>query len=411
MGQQADRVGTGSGLAGRRAPSGELSALDHVLCVLPAYPPRAPAARALTVRLAAAVVLAALGACASVPPAAPPAAPHAPAPPGWRQHEITRPAPPRVEPTAQALPIAAPSDAVVLIGPDGTGIENWMSGEGDPARWQVENGALVAVPGAGPIRTRAAFGDAQIHIEWMPAAEPEKSSQDRSNSGLFLVDGRYEVQILDNWENPTYADGRAGSIYGQFPPLADATRPPTEWQSYDVAFRMPRFDDAGHVLTPARLTVFHNGVLVQNNELLPGTTIWLESLPYVAHGPGRIELQDHGSPVRFRNLWVRPTPEREAPPAGYAALAAVDLSDAERDRLVGSYAREGGGTFVIERLGDGLGLSMPWRAGVLPIVPLSPTRLQLRNTDGVFDVAFGPDGAASGLTFTMGGATYRAAPE
>ena len=366
----------------------------------------------------------ALGACASTPPAVPSspagppspagataARPHAPAPPGWRQHDIDRPQPPRVEPAAPALPVAPPSGAVVLIGPDGSGAEQWETDAGGPIPWEARDGALVVTPGTGQIRTKESFGDVHLHVEWMPADEPDKTGQNRSNSGVFLVDGRYEVQVLDVWDNRTYADGRAGAVYGQFPPLADASRPPGQWQSFDVAFRMPRFDASGALLEEARMTVFHNGVLVQNNEALPGTTIWLESLPYAAHGPGRIALQDHGSPVRFRNLWVQRLPERPGPPAGYAELAAVALTDAQRDRLVGRYARDEGGTFVIERLGDGLGLSMPWRPGVLRLVPLSPTTLQLANTAGRFRVTLGDGGEVARLAFDMGGATYYASPE
>ncbi len=369
----------------------------------------------MTPRLSVLALVAALGACSTSAP--PPMAdsatprPHSPAPPGWLQHDMTRPQPPRVEPAAAALPVAPPSDAVVLIGADGSGLENWQADAGGPAPWRTEAGALVVAPGTGGIRTAESFGDAQVHIEWMPAAEPEKDGQNRSNSGLFLVDGRYEVQILDVWDNRTYADGRAGALYGQFPPLADATRPPDEWQAFDVFFRMPRFAPDGALVEEARMTVVHNGVVVQNNEVLPGTTIWLESLPYEPHGPGRIGLQDHGSPARFRNLWARRLPERAAPPAGYASFDAVTLTAAQRDRLVGRYARDEGGTFVIERLGDGLGLSMPWRPGVLPIVPLSPTSLQLKNTAGRFEVETDAGGAVTGLAFTMGGATYHATPE
>ncbi|WP_420455130.1 family 16 glycoside hydrolase [Rubrivirga sp.] len=369
----------------------------------------------MTAHLPVLALALALGACSSSAPAPmatdPTPRPHAPAPPGWLQHDMTRPAPPRVEPADGALPVAPPSDAVVLIGPDGSGLGNWQADGGGPAPWRTEGGALVVEPGTGGIRTTENFGDAQVHIEWMPAAEPEKAGQNRSNSGLFLADGRYEVQILDVWENDTYSDGRAGAIYGQFPPLADATRPPDEWQALDVFFRLPRFSDDGTLLEEARMTVVHNGVLVQNNEVLPGTTIWLESLPYEPHGPGRIGLQDHGSAVRFRNLWVRRIPERPAPPAGYATYEAATLTAAERDRLVGRYARDEGGTFVIERVGDGLGLSMPWRPGVLPIIPLSPTSLQLENTAGRFEVELDDAGAVAGLAFTMGGATYHATPE
>ena len=327
--------------------------------------------------------------------------------PVWRQHDVGRPAPPRVEPAALALPVGAPSDAVVLIGPDGAGLEAWQAPDGGPAPWVQTDGALVVAPGTGEIRTRETFGDVQLHVEWQPAREPEKTSQNRSNSGIFLADGRYEVQILDVWDNPTYADGRAAAIYGQFPPLADAARPPTAWQSYDVFFRMPRFDPDGTLRQPARLTVLHNGVLVQNNEALPGQTIWLESLPYEAHGPGRIALQDHGSPVRFRNLWVRRIPERPAPPAGYGRFERVDLPADVATRYVGRYAREGGGHFVVERRGDGLGLSMPWRPGVLEMIPTSATTFELANTAAQIEIA--PDGSA--LTMAMGGSVYPATRE
>ena len=299
----------------------------------------------------------------------------------------------------------------MLIGPGGAGAEGWETESGEPAPWTVEGDALVLTPGGGTIRTKASFGDVQLHAEWMPADEPEKTNQDRSNSGLFLADARYEVQVLDVWENRTYNDGRAGAIYGQFPPLADASRPPGAWQSFDIFFRMPRFGDGGELLEEARMTVLHNGVLVQNNEVLPGTTMWLESLPYVAHGPGRIALQDHGSPVRFRNLWVRRLPEREAPPAGYAAFTPVSLTDAERDLLLGRYVRGGGGKFVVERLGDGLGFSMPWRPGVLEMIPVSVTSFELANTAGRLDFTLSADGQPAALDFSMGGAVYNALPE
>lgn len=361
--------------------------------------------------LARLALLGALGVCAAAAPAAQTPMPDSSGAPDWRQHDVTRPQPPRVEPAADHLLAAPPSDAVVLIGPDGEGLDNWRADDGGEPRWVVRDGALVATPGAGGIRTEEAFGDVQLHVEWMPADEPEKTSQNRSNSGIFLVDGRYEVQVLDVWDNPTYADGRAGAIYGQFPPLADASRPPGEWQSYDIFFRMPRFGDGGEVLEPARLTVLHNGVLVQNNEALPGMTIWLESLPYAPHGEGRIGLQDHGSPVRFRNFWVRRLPERPSPPAGYFDVDPVALSDAEYDRLVGTYDRENdGGQFVIERTASGLGLSMPWRPGVLRMIPVSPTSFELEKTAGRLDFDLGPDGEPAALTFTMGGGTYRAVP-
>ena len=376
-------------------------------------------ARTTVLAVLASGALLALGECATTGTRpAPAGAPAAPATDGvprasaWRQHDVARPAPPRVTPAAPTA-TPPPPDAVVLIpttpsGPDA--LAAWETAEGGAAPWRVEDGAVVIAPGSGMIQTKQTFGDVQLHIEWKAAREPEKTSQDRSNSGVFLLDGRYEVQILDTYENATYADGMAGAIYGQFTPLANALRPPDEWQAYDVYFRGPRFDAGGAVEEPARLTVLINGVLVQNNERLPGMTMWLESLPYAAHpSAGRIQLQDHGSPVRFRNLWVRATPERPAPPAGYARSEAAALTGADMDRLAGTYERENnGGQFVVERTPTGLGLSMPWRPGVLRMIAVSPTAFELDRTAGRLDFTLDASGAPAGLTFTMGGGTYRA---
>ena len=172
-------------------------------------------------------------------------------------------------------------------------------------------------PGTGSIQTREAFGDIQLHLEW---AAPNPSSgvgQNRGKSGVFLM-GRYEVQVLDSYNNETYADGQAAALYGQYPPLWNVSLRPGEWQSYDIFFRRPRFGAGGQLLDPARMTVLHNGVLVQNNETLLGPTMWLATSRYEAHGDaGPIRLQDHDTPVRFRNIWVRRMPERLAPPASY----------------------------------------------------------------------------------------------
>ncbi len=299
----------------------------------------------------------------------------------------------------------------MLIPADGSSLDAWESTEGGPAPWTVTEGAVVTVPGAGAIQTKASFGDLQLHIEWRAADEPDKTSQNRSNSGVFLLGGDYEVQILDTYENRTYADGMASAIYGQFPPLANALRPPDEWQAYDLFFRGPRFGMDGELEEPARLTVIQNGILVQNNELLTGRTTWLESMPYEPRPrTGKIQLQDHGSPVRFRNLWVRETPERAAPPEGYGRFDAVTLDAEQYDRLVGPYDRGGGDDdlFVIEWTADGLGMSMPWRSGVLRIIPLSPTRFQLAHTAGLLNFRLDAAGHPTGLTFEMGGATYQA---
>ncbi|MEM6784679.1 MAG: DUF1080 domain-containing protein [Bacteroidota bacterium] len=327
----------------------------------------------------------------------------------WRQHDTTRPAPDRVTPAPSRLPTPAPADATILISADGTSLDAWEAMDGSPAPWTVEGDAVVIAPGSGSIRTMQPFGDVQLHLEWKAAPEPEKTSQDRSNSGVMFFEGLYEVQILDTFDNATYPDGMAGAIYGQYPPLANALRPSDQWQHYDIIFRGPRFGEDGAVLEPARLTVLINGVLVQNNEMLPGMTIWMQSLPYESHPRrGKIVLQDHGSPVRFRNVWVRETPARPDPPIGYTHIAAADVSEADLERLVGRYERGPGDLFVIEDTPDGLALSMPWRSGLLPMVPLSPTRFQLVHTAAVLTFDLDADGQPTGLVMEMGGGTYPA---
>jgi hypothetical protein len=360
-------------------------------------------------RLVSAVLLLTLWMTAPVAAQEPPTSSEAPAASAWRQHDTARPLPPRVDPASSRLPTPAPPDAVVLIPADGSSLDAWEHEDGGPAPWTVTDEAVVIAPGTGAIQTREAFGDLQLHLEWQPADEPHKTGQDRSNSGVFFLDGRYEVQILDTYDNQTYADGAAGAIYGQFPPLANALRPPGEWQAYDLFFRGPRFAADGTVQEPARLTVLLNGILIQNNEVLSGMTMWLESIPYEAHPPtGKILLQDHGSPVRFRNVWLRETPPRPAPPDGYGALDPVPLSGPEYDRLTGAYDRGGGDLFVIERTADGIGLSMPWRPGILRLLPRSSTVFQLAATAGEVAFTLNDDGAPTALTLTMGGGTYPA---
>jgi hypothetical protein len=208
-----------------------------------------------------------------------------------------------VRPGAPALPVAPPADATVLFG--GAGLEKWSSPDGAPAKWRVADGAFEVVPRTGTLSTRDVFGDVQLHIEWMSPNPPKGRDQDRGNSGVFLM-GKYEVQILDSYDSTTYADGQAGALYGQYPPLVNASRPPGEWQSYDIVFHRPRFDAAGKVLTPARFTILHNGILVQDNAELVGPTAHTTRPPYEAHADRLpITLQDHGHPVRFRNVWIR----------------------------------------------------------------------------------------------------------
>jgi hypothetical protein len=214
----------------------------------------------------------------------------------YHVHDPARPYPPVVTPAAQ--PGGRPSDAIVLF--DGKDLSAWESGE----RWKVRNGFFEVAPGAGDLKTKAKFGDCQLHIEWAAPAEVRARSQGRGNSGVFLQ-GLYEVQVLDSYDNPTYADGQAGAIYGQWPPLANATRKPGEWQAYDVVFEAPRFEGE-KVVKPAYLTVFLNGVLLHNRKELMGPTVYRQVAKYTpqpAEGP--LVLQDHGNPVQFRNIWIR----------------------------------------------------------------------------------------------------------
>jgi len=229
----------------------------------------------------------------------------------WAIHDTLRPQPPIVDPGTAAVGALAqrpPSDAVILF--DGADLSEWRSGSGGPAGWRVQDGHVQVVGGSGEIVSARAFGDVQLHIEWATPSPARGSGQARGNSGVFLM-GRYEVQVLDSYQNRTYPDGQAAAIYGQYPPLVNASRPPGEWQTYDIVFRRPRFDANGALVSPARMTVFHNGVLVQDDVELTGPSGHQSRPPYERHADRLpIRLQDHGDPVRFRYIWVRELPER-----------------------------------------------------------------------------------------------------
>ncbi|MBC8140760.1 MAG: DUF1080 domain-containing protein [Armatimonadetes bacterium] len=224
----------------------------------------------------------------------------------FRVHDGLRPQPPILSPPlATGKPSPAPPDAIVLF--DGTSLANFCTATGAPARWSLQNGA--ATPnGTGDIYSRQRFGDCELHVEWATPT-PRLRGQGRGNSGVFLME-RYEIQILDSWRNPTYPDGQAGSIYGQSPPTVNASRPPGDWQTFDIRFIAPRF--AGERLRePAYVSVWHNGVTVQKHVAIRGDTVYMAVPRY--HGAaatGAIRLQDHGNAVRFRNIWVRPLPRK-----------------------------------------------------------------------------------------------------
>ena len=223
----------------------------------------------------------------------------------WPVHSLERPKPPVVDPGPAGPPAPVPADAIVLF--DGRSLDAWETADSLalPPRWKVAGGYLEVTAGAGGIRTRRSFGDVQLHVEWASPKPPRGEGQDRGNSGIFLM-SRYEVQVLDSYRSDTYADGQAAALYGQYPPLVNATRPPGEWQSYDIVFHRPRFNADSSLASPARVTVFHNGILVHDNVAMKGATAHAREAAYVAH-PDRlpIMLQDHGHPVRFRNIWVR----------------------------------------------------------------------------------------------------------
>jgi hypothetical protein len=228
----------------------------------------------------------------------------------WKVHDPNRPEPPVITPGTGRTPEQAgqpPSDATVLF--DGKDLTAWRAKDGGPAKWKIDNGYLEVVPQAGDIHTRQAFGDCQLHVEWATPNPPQGGEYDRGNSGVYLM-GLYEVQIFDSYQHKLYADGEAAAIYGQYPPLVNACRPPGQWQTYDIIFHGPRFDRNGKLLRPAYVTALHNGVLVQDHVALTGPTQHQQRPPYQPH-PEKLPLllQEHNNPVRFRNVWIRELPE------------------------------------------------------------------------------------------------------
>lgn len=249
----------------------------------------------------------------------PPPKPQSPAmAPGgkWRLHDESRPQPAVVTPGAtfsQGAP--APSDAEVLF--NGNGLDKWTNVKGGPASWKTNGDYVETVPSGGTlgggIRTRGRWADFQLHVEWASPTPPEGSGQGRGNSGI-LINEMYEIQILDSYNSKTYPDGQAGAVYGQSPPLVNASKPPGEWQTYDILFESPRWNDKNELIKKAVLTVLHNGVVIQNHYAIAGMTDginralgWKSPSKYATpHAPEVfIQLQDHKNPVRFRNIWIR----------------------------------------------------------------------------------------------------------
>ncbi|MGA1392374.1 MAG: 3-keto-disaccharide hydrolase [Phycisphaerales bacterium] len=226
--------------------------------------------------------------------------------PRYTVHDMSRPQPPVVSPGApstQAKAGTAPSDAIVLF--DGKDLSKWRTGNGDAA-WKIVDGVIEVAAGTGSLTTRDAFADCHLHLEWMVPTSLKPNGQQGCNSGVFFME-MYEVQILHSNGNVTYPDGMAGSLYGQYPPLVNACRPQGEWNTYDIIFTAPRFNDDGSVKSPASCTVLFNGLVVQNHVEFFGRTAHMRPASYSKH-PDRlpISIQDHGDALRFRNIWVRP---------------------------------------------------------------------------------------------------------
>ncbi len=305
--------------------------------------------------------------------------------PNWLGHDRERPMAEAITPgtfSSQEQPGRPPSDATVLF--DGKNLSPWVAMDGSPTKWVVHDGALECVPGSGYARTQQSFGDCQLHIEWATPTPPHGESQARGNSGVFFGMGRYEIQVLDSYESKTYADGAAGSVYGQYPPLVNASLPPGKWQVYDIVWTAPHFDSEGHLSAKARATVFHNGVLVQNNVELTGPTGWIGRAPYAAH-PERtpISLQDHGNPVRYRNVWVREL--------GHPRHKEFMLSDALLDSYVGEYGRGTWSSVKIKRLDDGL-LSLTLAGSEVVLHAESSTKFYALTTDAQCEFVFNDTG-------------------
>lgn len=310
--------------------------------------------------------------------------------PNWIDHDRTRPLPPVVNAGTGSTPDKAgqpPSDAVVLF--DGKDISQWSDMDGNPTKWIVRDGYMECVKGSGYVRTLQNFGDCQLHVEWATPKPAHGEGQGRGNSGVFFGRDRYEVQVLDCYESKTYADGSAGSIYGQYPPLVNVCRPPGEWQTYDILYTAPHFDDVGKLLSAARITAFHNGVLIQNNVELTGPTGWVNRAPYAAHPEKQpIAFQDHGNPVRYRNVWVREL--------GNPGKKEFTLANGLLDSYVGKYEHGP----EVKRDGDHLVASV---GGVnLTFFAESPTKFFAKTTDVQLEFKTGADGAVSELIWSVG---------
>jgi hypothetical protein len=319
----------------------------------------------------------------------------------WKVHDMTRPRPQVIEPVAQTLPVPAPKSAVVLF--NGSDFSNWTGKDASDVKWKLENGYMEIVPGTGAIISKEKFGDVFLHIEWASPDEPNRRGQDRGNSGIFFMD-QYELQVLDSYQADTYADGQAGALYGQFPPRFNVCKPRGEWNAYDIFFRRPRFSKDSALLSPARITVLHNGILIQDNEEYKGPTSWLKYLPYKAHADKMpFSLQEHNCKVRFRNIWALPLPELEMPGSSYGDKI-ISVAETVLDKYTGTYQRANtAATIIITKKNGSLYGNFYYRPGELELVPISTKEFAIKETAGNITFTLDDKGNATNLVFHLGG--------
>ncbi len=320
-------------------------------------------------------------------------------PTGWKAHDWERKRPAVVTPGVSNLPLPSPSDAVILF--DGKSLDEWRAADGGPAKWIIKDNVMESVPGSGYIFSAKVFGDVQLHIEWAAPEKVQGKSQGRGNSGVFLQ-GLFEIQVLDSFDNMTYADGQAGAVYGQYPPLVNASRKPGEWQSYDIIFRRPIYLD-GKLSETARITVLHNGVLVQDAVRPLGPTTWLQHKIYEPTAEKLpISFQDHGNPVRYRNVWIRELPsETILPPEKPYDPVIVTLTEEQQAKIVGKYIRGDGGLWEITQRDGKLFFSVSGTP--LELIAHHKEEFGLRYTAGKLTLKYDETGTPTDLEFYMGG--------
>ena len=320
---------------------------------------------------------------------------------GWKAHDLARPAPKVVTPSEK--PGGAPSDAIVLF--DGTDMSNWRAGNGGEAKWKIVDGAMESVPKSGFVYSKEDFGDCQVHLEFASPAKVKGNGQGRGNSGVFLM-GKFEIQVLDSFDNKTYADGSAGSLYGQYPPEVNVSRKPGEWQTFDIIFKRPRFAEDGKLESEAQLTVLHNGVLIQNAVKAFGPTSWIQHgknsvLKEKTTGP--LSLQDHGNPVRYKNIWVRRLEEKKQLPEQPYDANKVDLDPSVAEKLAGRYGNHkvelNDGKFILHFSGN----------NPLVMVPHSKTEYGFTKSAGKVTFELDDAGNATGLVLELDAAGKRKA--